>query len=219
MNQSRRLLPNNMFQWLTVIGTLAGLIGILVLIQSATGQESIHPQDPPKQTAIVPVQVQKPASRQKLDDDPAPSRGHMVLPPAQYDRPYDGDLTLTIVGTFVELKDNCNINDPLMVACAIQRQKSCHIYMMPDFILRTRGTNSGIMLRHEIGHCNGWAAHHPGVRPLPWPLTLWVPANERRDSNTIDVTPPLTDFIVRDGIIMECAPGKMPVLPKRDHCE
>ena len=43
------------------------------------------------------------------------------------------------------------------------------ISMVNDEVLRKWGWNSGLILRHEIGHCNGWAGDHPGIRAISWP--------------------------------------------------
>jgi hypothetical protein len=107
---------------------------------------------------------------------------YMVLPPVEYDRPYDGDLTIKMVPTVEQLHAECNsLNpNPHTLACAYRRVNSCVIYMVEDAVMRQRGWNTGILLRHEIGHCNGWAADHPGQRALPWPIIHVLPAAQRR---------------------------------------
>jgi hypothetical protein len=104
----------------------------------------------------------------------------MILPPVEYDRYYEGDLTIKIVPTLEELRAACNNQTPSMLGCAWARGKYCVIYMVEDAVMRTRGWNTGLVLRHEIGHCNGWAHDHPGQRSVSWPSPYWVPAHERR---------------------------------------
>jgi hypothetical protein len=42
---------------------------------------------------------------------------------------------------------------------------ACHVYIAEDEILKAAGLTYEIAYRHEIGHCNGWPADHPGARP------------------------------------------------------
>jgi len=110
---------------------------------------------------------------------PAEKR-YMILPPVEYDKHYDGDLTIKMVPSLEALYAACNIyNQPLMLACSWHNAKSCVIYLLDDEMMRKRGWNTGILLRHEIGHCNGWPGDHPGLRPLPSPVTHYVPPYER----------------------------------------
>ena len=97
---------------------------------------------------------------------------YFILPPVEYDHYYEGDLTIQIVQTLDELRTACG--KPTL-ACAFPFEKSCVIIMVDDVVMRTRGWNTGVVLRHEIGHCNGWPEDHPGQRELPWPTTLIIP--------------------------------------------
>jgi len=49
--------------------------------------------------------------------------------------------------------------------------------MVRDEVMRKRGYNTGLILRHERGHCNGWDGYHTGGRPAY--STYWVPERER----------------------------------------
>src|SRR5262249_41795159 len=42
----------------------------------------------------------------------------MILPPTEYDRYYEGDLTIRMVNTLEELRAACNITSPFTLACA-----------------------------------------------------------------------------------------------------
>ena len=108
-----------------------------------------------------------------------PRQPHFILPPAEFDKPYDGDLTIKIVNTLVELEIACRVKNDKMLGCAFHNEKSCVIYLLEDSVMRQRGWNTGLLLRHEIGHCNGWPGWHPDQRAVPWPLTHWVPVHER----------------------------------------
>jgi hypothetical protein len=90
--------------------------------------------------------------------------GRKILPPPEYDHHYDGALKITVAETFAELADFCG--RALKNACAkhIDGGDRCLVYMIKEELLQwTRE----IVLRHEIGHCNGWPGDHPGMLPLP----------------------------------------------------
>ena len=57
--------------------------------------------------------------------------------------------------------------------------KSCVIIMVEDEVMRRRGWTSGLLLRHEMGHCNGWTQAHEGQRPVYSDGSHWVPASRR----------------------------------------
>jgi hypothetical protein len=101
-----------------------------------------------------------------------PRPNYMILPPVEYDHYYEGDLTIRVVPTLEELLARCNITNPITLACAMVYEKNCVIYLLPDETMRKRGWTTGLLLRHEIGHWNGWPGDHPGERPLPWPSPI-----------------------------------------------
>jgi hypothetical protein len=110
---------------------------------------------------------------------PQPKRQFYILPPVEFDHHYEGDLTIMMVNDLGELKAACGIHDqPLILACAFPRSKACLIILVRDEIMRQRGWNTGLLLRHEIGHCNGWVAHE-GQRAITWPTTYWAQEYER----------------------------------------
>src|SRR5262249_41652900 len=101
-------------------------------------------------------------------------------PPAEYDHYYEGDLTIRIVPTLDELMVVCASTNRQWLACARPYARNCIIYMLPDETMRERGWNTGLLLRHEIGHCNGGRGDHIGERPVMWPSPNFLPANERK---------------------------------------
>ena len=46
-----------------------------------------------------------------------------ILPPVQYDRPYEGDLTINVVATAEQLRDRCKIQNLTTLGCAFPREK------------------------------------------------------------------------------------------------
>jgi hypothetical protein len=94
----------------------------------------------------------------------------MILPPVEYDHHYEGDLTIQIIDTFEELYALCGQRNSAMLACAYpaydDNLRSCRIIMVNDKLMRQRGWTTGLLFRHEQGHCNGWPGYHPGQRSI-----------------------------------------------------
>jgi len=160
-----------------VLGTLtAGVVSISSPVYSQKTKAISAPPPPIKSDSL----YYRPNDFGHLAPAPPPLQTRFpILPPPEYDRPYDGDLTIRVVPTFEALRVACNVYNPAMLACARHNAKSCIVYLVEDELMRERGWNTGLLLRHEIGHCNGWPSDHPDERKLPTPLTHWVPASER----------------------------------------
>jgi len=75
-----------------------------------------------------------------------------LLPPAEYDYHYEGIL---FVHRAPMDKMDCN---PKRLACAKvwQDKPICSIWIASDDDLKRYGYDYDIVLRHELGHCNGW---------------------------------------------------------------
>ena len=73
-----------------------------------------------------------------------------------------------MVKTVEELLILCNIESQITLACSIRAYdgKSCLIMMVEDEAMRKRGWTTGLLLRHEMGHCNGWTQAHEGQRSV-----------------------------------------------------
>ena len=96
----------------------------------------------------------------------APTIGPKILPPPEYDYPYTGKLILNRVDTLEELFKKCPGLPSFILACTyLRKDNSCLVFMVADDIIRLRGWTAKILLRHEIGHCNGWPGDHPGSLP------------------------------------------------------
>jgi hypothetical protein len=99
--------------------------------------------------------------------------GRAPLPPVEYDHPYSGKLLVVTISKRDLLQFLCSndkVLDPrkprvcdakgcsTMLACAPNNGTSCMIVLGPGTWTDER------VLRHEIGHCNGWPADHRGAR-------------------------------------------------------
>jgi hypothetical protein len=92
------------------------------------------------------------------------------LPPARYDRPYQGKLTVDIYTDPFKLARECydGAQSTPEFACAFRyKDNSCRIIMLTPALLEKYGKMYGYNLdldlvwRHEVAHCNGWPADHP----------------------------------------------------------
>ncbi len=87
------------------------------------------------------------------------------LPPPAYDQPYQGRLQVRH-GTLTEVEHVCHTMEGIVSAyralgCAKKFKTSCFV-MIPKIGGKVTARMQAQIRRHEIGHCNGWAAHHPG---------------------------------------------------------
>jgi hypothetical protein len=95
----------------------------------------------------------------------APST-RMHLPPVEYDKPYDGKITIETV-TNEQLRARCAAASQSSLGCAFPGANSCRILLVDEATMKAAGWAVEVMLRHERAHCNGWPQSHPGRRPYP----------------------------------------------------
>jgi hypothetical protein len=89
---------------------------------------------------------------------------HNILPPAEFDHVYIGTVRINQLQDIEHAKRHGCIG-VRPVACATVYAGVCVIWMIPDDQIRANGLAPEIVLRHEMGHCNGWGADHAGARP------------------------------------------------------
>jgi hypothetical protein len=105
-----------------------------------------------------------------------------ILPPIEFDYPFEGSQLIIQRGNKEKMESDCPKQTPMTMACAFRKtgvpdgQPSdyCRIVIANDELLheriRTRGFwTYDIILRHEMGHCNGWGPGHFGARPADAP--------------------------------------------------
>jgi hypothetical protein len=84
-----------------------------------------------------------------------------------------------MVDTLEELHKICQLDQPNLLACSRRNEWSCVIVMVRDEVMRERNWSTGMLLRHEIGHCNGWGADHEGQRGISSPTVYWAAPHVR----------------------------------------
>lgn len=89
-------------------------------------------------------------------------------PPARFDRPYDGKMTVRYIPQkqviaacnrlFARHKMSARATLKQRGCAVTPNDKTCIVIIMdaPNF-----GTTPKAVLRHETGHCNGWSGDHP----------------------------------------------------------
>jgi hypothetical protein len=87
------------------------------------------------------------------------------LPPLEYDHPYTGKLRIIRADKDLLFK-MCPAPlglgaDQLGCAHPYPIENECVIFLASNDILEITGWSEEILLRHEIGHCNGWPGNHP----------------------------------------------------------
>ena len=88
-----------------------------------------------------------------------------VLPPEEYDRPFKGWLTVERSNSQSAIRSRCQPTTfPYHLGCARSAHDICHILIADDETIKKSGWTYEIVLRHEIGHCNGWPGDHRGAR-------------------------------------------------------
>jgi hypothetical protein len=96
--------------------------------------------------------------------DPVPLR---LIPPKQYDRPYKGDLQVTVAKSQQHVRELCpgtKFGWIGALGCAHVIGNKCCVIMAPDADITKAGFPPDLIKRHEIAHCNGWPADHKGAR-------------------------------------------------------
>jgi hypothetical protein len=86
--------------------------------------------------------------------------GTPLEPPARFDRPYTGELTVHLIDR-ANVWRECSENGRHKVrrdaaGCAFAEPGRCTVYLAK----RTRRAPLDAILAHEIAHCNGWPADH-----------------------------------------------------------
>jgi hypothetical protein len=91
-------------------------------------------------------------------------RRYAILPPEEFDHPYEGELVVVRVDTPEALVPYCR-NTGRVLGCSQRRfDNKCFVYLIPDGFYESVDYDPEDVYRHEVGHCNGWPGNHPGAR-------------------------------------------------------
>jgi hypothetical protein len=98
----------------------------------------------------------------------AAAEGPRLIPPPEYDHPYDGELITFPARDQNHVREICpRTKFPPMGAlgCTILQKGTCWLVMAPDVDILKAGFPPELVKRHAIAHCNGWSADHGGALP------------------------------------------------------
>jgi hypothetical protein len=90
------------------------------------------------------------------------------LPPVEYDHPFRGTLILSEGHDQATMHELCRAPFVISIpACIIERTNdTCTIALADDKHFAATPDTRELIVRHEIGHCNGWPPDHRGARPI-----------------------------------------------------
>lgn len=143
-------------------GGAAIALGVM-LFASSQVQAQLFKPDTPNTTVVPKTTPSQPIPQ--VDPLPIVKFNPYILPPKQYDHPYtEGTLTIEEVDSVPELLAVCKLKQARALGCAFPRAGSCRIVLVRESVIKSYNWTRALMLRHEIGHCNGWPGDHPGVR-------------------------------------------------------
>ena len=92
------------------------------------------------------------------------------IPPPEYDKPYTAGPVIVVRGDEKLMGQMCpKTAFPVTLGCRVPINSSpgssaCFLVIAKDDILAHEGWKYEQLRRHEIAHCHGWPAGHPGMR-------------------------------------------------------
>ena len=114
----------------------------------------------------------------ELDSYPAglmaKMKGRRVLPPVEYDKPYEGLLIVTRAESQESVRELCSgaVFRGHALGCRRRLEEGeCEIVLASDETIKAVGVIPAVVFRHERGHCNGWGSDHKGARAIPQTTT------------------------------------------------
>ena len=119
-----------------------------------------------------------------------------LMPPPEFDHAYDGRVDVVTARDRDHVRELCpgaKFGVTLgALACSIRYPASCTIVLAPEADIKATGVPLDVIMRHELGHCNGWPGDHKGALPYD----EW--AAGRRPVKTVPMTlkptqPPTTE--------------------------
>ena len=103
-----------------------------------------------------------------------PVLAQRVLPPAEYDHPYKGQVMKLRKSTIEDVRTSCKLPLTMGLGCAwLLTGSTCIIIKATDEVIEAAGYDPEVVLRHETAHCNGWPKDHAGSR-------MWVRQTPKR---------------------------------------
>jgi hypothetical protein len=137
------------------------------VVQAArAGRQAARPVPAPEGSLIgVPNDTLSPLVQKEIDAVIQLKAEAHGLPPAEFDHPYPGKVKIEFVKSLEDVKAACG-GRPNVSACQHGDRPGCEITMLDHDVARALGHDPDKILRHEVGHCNGWKHHQ--LPPITW---------------------------------------------------
>jgi hypothetical protein len=90
-----------------------------------------------------------------------------MQPPIEYDKPYVGKLTIRRLDSEEAVMAACPKSKSKYGCAHIKDTLTCDLFIGNDSVLKAGHTTYAYVLRHELGHCNGWPGDHKDARIVP----------------------------------------------------
>jgi hypothetical protein len=125
-------------------------------------RSSPTPIPPAEPITLKPIPIPTPRPTTVMLPPTLPA--HVALPPAEFDHEYKGKLTILKEDNYVFLQYVCK-DVPNAIACSYRTYDSVSGATLSCLIMLGPAAHENAeVLRHELGHCNGWPGDHPGAR-------------------------------------------------------
>jgi hypothetical protein len=93
----------------------------------------------------------------------------LIIPPPEYDHPYDGILIVIPARDQEHIREICpdaKFSLGVALGCSVRQEGICGVALAPNNTISAAGFPPELVKRYEIAHCNGWPADHRGARPF-----------------------------------------------------
>jgi len=88
------------------------------------------------------------------------------LPPLEYDKAFTGKLIIRRLQTEEEIEKVCKGDSKVACTARVADGIVCLLFIGNDDVLKRNHVPYEFMLRHELGHCNGWTKDHERKRKI-----------------------------------------------------
>jgi hypothetical protein len=97
----------------------------------------------------------------------AAAEGPRIIPPPEFDHPFAGTVIVIPARDQNHVLELCPGSKFVagFPALACAHLTPCKIVLAADDVIKEAGHLPDLVRRHEIAHCNGWPADHPGATP------------------------------------------------------
>jgi hypothetical protein len=111
----------------------------------------------------------------------AAAEGPRLVPPPEYDRPFAAKVIVVPARDQDHVRELCpkaKFTGAALGCAHLTSSWDCRIVLAADSVIKAAGFPPELVKRHEIAHCNGWPADHPGALAFEEWATDGTPASQ-----------------------------------------